>query len=140
MKILLRKLLLVGGNNLFDENIILVEDIERKGVYLVGKGICILYVVVILEAYVVVDLAIALVLEDMASRTRYECQHYRHHRQCRHPLSEYLRSFHLMFSFVFYIRGRQGYDDPLKYQLLWLNINLLVNQSPSKDINLCRYE
>ena len=70
MKILLRKLLLVGGNNLFDEDTILVEDIERKGVYLVGKGICILYVVVILEAYVVVNIAIALVLEDMASRTR----------------------------------------------------------------------
>ena len=70
MKILLRKFLFVGGNNHIVEDAILSKDIERKRVDLVGKGICILYVVVILEAYVVVNIAIALVLEDMASRTR----------------------------------------------------------------------
>ena len=54
---------------MLEKPIVLVENVERNGVYLVGKGISKLYVVVILEAYAVVDTTVALTLEDEALAT-----------------------------------------------------------------------
>ena len=56
--------LLIGGGDVVDQSVILVEDVECHGVHLVGEGVSKLYVVVILESYAVVYAAIALSVED----------------------------------------------------------------------------